>query len=183
MPLHLRKVYRRTITVSAWTACLIVAHPIIGLVQFAPAQDHPPAQTLDETFNDMTGKTAAARLLPAMGSNTPIDTKVARLIDRLVLRDKCQWTRILTQLVNPNCYAACGSHGGAVSSRTALILSFFPGLSSSVRGPVGPPSRPRATIARTSNGTSSRVLDARFPPRPRSVEPAHSNPCLSPPTS
>jgi hypothetical protein len=39
------------------------------------------------------------------------------------VRTRCQRTRSLTKLVNPNCYEAGGSHGGAISSRTALILS------------------------------------------------------------
>jgi putative transposase len=47
---------------------------------------------------------------------------------------ECQWTRILTKLLNPNCYAARGSHGGIVSSRTTLDSRLFPGLCTSDSG-------------------------------------------------
>jgi hypothetical protein len=44
-------------------------------------------------------KPAAARLLAEMGPNTPIDTKVARLIDRLVLSDRDQVQAAATALI------------------------------------------------------------------------------------
>jgi DNA invertase Pin-like site-specific DNA recombinase len=41
----------------------------------------------------------------------------------------CQWTRIVTRLVNPNCYEARPSPDRAASSRTALESPWFPGRS------------------------------------------------------
>jgi len=44
-------------------------------------------------------RTAAARLLAAMETDTPIDTKVARLVDRQVIRDRDQVQAAVTALV------------------------------------------------------------------------------------
>src|SRR4051812_47050560 len=41
----------------------------------------------------------------------------------------CQWTRIVTRLVDPNCYEARPSPDRAASSRTALESPWFPGRS------------------------------------------------------
>ena len=41
----------------------------------------------------------------------------------------CQWTRIVTRLVNPNCYEVWPSPDRAASSRTALKSPWFPGRS------------------------------------------------------
>jgi hypothetical protein len=55
-------------------------------------------------------------------------TRSAQLLTR------CQWTRIVTRLVNPNCYEARGSPDGAVSSRTAPDSRLPLGLLASLRG-------------------------------------------------
>jgi hypothetical protein len=99
MALQSSKVRRRMIALSACTASLIVAHPIIGPAQFAPAQNVPPIETPGELLDAVTKKKAAARLLAAMGSNTPVDTKVARLLDRLVVRDREEVQTAVTALV------------------------------------------------------------------------------------
>jgi len=133
-------VRRRIITVSAWTTSLIVAHTIIGPAQFAPAQNVPPAQTPDERRDDFTEKAAAARLLAAMGPNTPIDTKVARLIDRLVLRDRRQVQAAVTAMImlgSPAVPAIIGRIDDRrdMPVRVVAIENRFPGAFEAVRQP------------------------------------------------
>jgi hypothetical protein len=98
MPLHFRTVRRRMITVSAWAGALLVAYTIIGLRQAATAQGVPNAPAPDDVLEMFTKKAAAARLLADMGPKTPINTKVDRLIDRLVLRDRNQVQAAVTAL-------------------------------------------------------------------------------------
>jgi len=60
----------------------------------------PPApKNADVALDDLLQKPAAARLLAAIGPNTPIDMKVSRLIDRLVLRDRGQVQAAATALI------------------------------------------------------------------------------------
>jgi hypothetical protein len=97
MPLHFMG-RRQMIKVTARSASLIVVHPIIKLSRAVAAQDVPTVPAPDGPLDLLTKRTAAARLLAEMGPNTPIDTKVARLIDRLVLRDRDQVQAAVTAL-------------------------------------------------------------------------------------
>jgi hypothetical protein len=98
MPLHFRTVRKRMMSVSAWAASLLVAHTIIGLPRVATAQGVPNVPAPDEILENFTKKAAATRLLAEMGAKTPINTKVDRLIDRLVLRDRNQVQAAVTAL-------------------------------------------------------------------------------------
>ncbi len=84
-----------------WTGALIAADTPAGLTQAASPPDGTSRPMTPEEINDSldsTRRSDATRLLAAMGSNTPIDTKVARLIDRLVLRDPNQVQAAITAL-------------------------------------------------------------------------------------
>ena len=72
----------------------------LGLMGLAACAAPPPAPTQPPDPGGMiVQKPAAARLLADMGPDTPIDTKVARLIDRLVLRDRDQVQAAATALI------------------------------------------------------------------------------------
>jgi hypothetical protein len=85
--------------VCAWTAAVVVSHALIGPVKLVSAQDAQPTKAQDEVRDGITEKAAAARLLAAMGPDTPVDTKVAQLIERLVLRDRAEVQAAVTALV------------------------------------------------------------------------------------
>jgi uncharacterized protein (TIGR03067 family) len=69
-----------------------------GLAQRTSANDAPPAPSPAEILDGIIQRTAATRLLAEMGPDTAIDTKVGRLIDRLVLRDHDQAQAAVTAL-------------------------------------------------------------------------------------
>ncbi len=56
----------------------------------------------------------------------------------------CQWTRIVTRLVNPNCYEACCSSDGVVSSGTTPDSRLSLGLLDTISGPCWLPPGPTA---------------------------------------
>ena len=79
----------------AWMSALVVGRVPCSLAQ-APLSANPaPTQNVsagsaaptaaDEELDRIFQRSAAARLLAEMGPNTPVDTKVSRLIERLVL--------------------------------------------------------------------------------------------------
>ncbi|WP_210420259.1 hypothetical protein [Aquisphaera giovannonii] len=57
-----------------------------------------PAE-VEDGIDQLLQKSAAARLLAEMGPGTPIDAKVARLIDRLSLRDRVHTQAAATALI------------------------------------------------------------------------------------
>jgi hypothetical protein len=90
---------RQRRTIAGWIAALMLSYLFLGPVPFAAAQNAPPAPSSpDEFLDSITKKKAATQLLAEMGPNMPIDTKVARLIDRLVLRDRDQVQAAATAL-------------------------------------------------------------------------------------
>src|SRR5271157_5441027 len=94
--------WRRGMMTKLLSAILTYATVLIGcypIPAMALTTDAPPApENQDEGLDHLLQRTAAARLLAAMGPNTPIDTKVSRLIDRLVLRDRDQVQAAVTAL-------------------------------------------------------------------------------------
>jgi hypothetical protein len=82
-------------TAAGPAATLILIFSLVAPAPFAAAQAVPAP---DDPVGAITQRTAAARLLAEMGPNTPIDAKVARLIDRLVLRDRDQVQAAVTAL-------------------------------------------------------------------------------------
>src|SRR5262249_31771849 len=85
--------------VWAWASLIVTLSSLIGMGQFVTAQDTSCAQRRDEAIDEITQKAAAVRLLAAMGSNTSVDTKVARLTGRLVARDQSEVQAAVTALV------------------------------------------------------------------------------------
>ena len=98
MPMFSRRFHRRLITMAAWTAVSTLAQPAVGLAQGTPAKVNSSEPSQAEMLDAFTQRKAAGRLLAEMGSNTTIDTKVSRLIDRLVLRDHAQVQATVTAL-------------------------------------------------------------------------------------
>jgi hypothetical protein len=82
-------------TAAGPAASLILVSALVAPALLATAQAVPAP---DEGIGAITQRKAAARLLAEMGPNMPIDTKVARLIDRLVLRDRDQVQAAATAL-------------------------------------------------------------------------------------
>lgn len=79
---------RRWITAAiAWMVILTGGYTSSVLAQSTSPPGNASVPNPEEALYDGTQRSAATQLLAAMGPNTPTDTKVARLIDRLVLRD------------------------------------------------------------------------------------------------
>jgi hypothetical protein len=98
MPLLSRRFYPRSITIAAWIALFTLAQPSAGLAQVSRVQDDSRDSAPAEMLDPFTQRKAAGRLLAEMGPNATIDTKVSRLIDRLVLRDHDQVQAAVTAL-------------------------------------------------------------------------------------
>jgi len=86
-------------SISASIIALALAPGVARPASTALAQDKPSARPTDDPLDTITQKSAAARLLAAMGPSTSIDTKVARLIDRLAKGDHVEVQAAVTALV------------------------------------------------------------------------------------
>jgi hypothetical protein len=84
-------------TIAGWAAALAVIPALVGPSPSAAARQVPAPPGPGDPDEILLKKTAA-RLLAEMGPDTPIETKVARLIDRLVLRDRDQVQAAITAL-------------------------------------------------------------------------------------
>ncbi len=76
------------------------SHRVLSDSCYGSEHRPPPApKNQDEGLDHLLQRTAAARLLAAMETDPPIDMKVARLVDRLVIRDRDQVQAAVTALV------------------------------------------------------------------------------------
>ncbi len=87
---------RRHLTFAGRAGGFAALGLLLLLASNAGAQ--PPPSVPPDPVADIVQKKAAARLLADMGPNVPIDGKVARLIDRLALRDRDQVQAAVTAL-------------------------------------------------------------------------------------
>ncbi|MHB1558692.1 MAG: hypothetical protein ACYC61_14635 [Isosphaeraceae bacterium] len=88
--------HRRHLTFAGWAGVFGTLGLVLLLASNACAQ--PPQSARQDPSADLVQKQAAKRLLADMGPNLPIDGKVARLIDRLALRDRDQVQAAVTAL-------------------------------------------------------------------------------------
>jgi hypothetical protein len=88
---------RRHLTFAS-RAGVFAAPGLLLLLLASSACARPPLSAPQDPAADLVQKKAAQRLLADMGPNMPIDAKVARLIDRLALRDRQQVQAAVTAL-------------------------------------------------------------------------------------
>ena len=89
---------RWALAAIAWSGAIIGGHALPGLARSASPPKNTPVSTPNEALDVPNHGSAAARLLDSVGPNTPIETKVTRLIDQLVLGDYEQVQTAVTAL-------------------------------------------------------------------------------------
>lgn len=85
--------------VIVWTGIINGGHTVSLLAQSATTRMTEPITSSDEMLDVVIQRRAATRLLHSIGKDAPMETKVAWLIDQLVLRDRDKVQAAVTGLV------------------------------------------------------------------------------------